>query len=181
MPVTCSPNATAPSPTAPSPTAPSPTALRPTALRPSASRRRPVAVTPRPHAVRMPPRPHSASSVLEPTTEPAPVATASPAGPCPAVYRRRRVVAAALVLAVAWVGVGLGSEVVGRVSGTDGGLPAAGASGEPVPYVVQPGDTWWDLAARVDPTADPRPIVDALVAANGGGVLEVGRRILLPG
>jgi hypothetical protein len=97
------------------------------------------------------------------------------------VYRRRRVVAGALALAVAWAGVGLGSEVLGRMTGTDGGLSPVGASGEPVPYVVQPGDTWWDLAASVAPGEDPRPVVDALIEANGGAALQVGQRILLPG
>ncbi len=106
---------------------------------------------------------------------------ARPHRPSAAVYRRRRVVAAALTLAVAWAGVGLGSEVLGRMTGTDGGLSPVGASGEPVSYVVQPGDTWWDLAAAVAPGEDPRPVVDALIEANGGAALQVGQRILLPG
>jgi Tfp pilus assembly protein FimV len=109
--------------------------------------------------------------------DPVPAARRAPA----AVYRRRRVVAGAVVLAVAWAGVGLGSEVLGRMTGTQGGLAVAGASGEPVAYVVQPGDTWWELASRVAPGEDPRPVVDALVELNDGVALEAGRRILLPG
>ncbi|MCU0272584.1 MAG: LysM peptidoglycan-binding domain-containing protein [Acidimicrobiales bacterium] len=110
-----------------------------------------------------------------------PAHPASVPRPTAAVYRRRRVVAGALALAVAWAGVGLGSEVLGRMTGTDGGLSPVGASGDPVAYVVQPGDTWWDLAASIAPGEDPRPVVDALRRANGGVALQVGQRIVLPG
>jgi nucleoid-associated protein YgaU len=34
-------------------------------------------------------------------------------------------------------------------------------------YVVEPGDTLWGIATRVaGPRADPRPVVDRLIAAN---------------
>lgn len=122
--------------------------------------------------------PHRQDPGMDPAaTRRPPVAHRAPA----AVYCRRRVLAGALAVAIAWAGVGLGSEVLGRMTGTDGGLSPVGATGEPVPYVVQPGDTWWDLAAEVAPGEDPRPVVDALIEANGGATLQVGQRILLPG
>jgi Tfp pilus assembly protein FimV len=51
---------------------------------------------------------------------------------------------------------------------------------EPIPgseYVVQPGDTLWSIAARLAPDDDPRAVVDALRAANGGADLQVGDRL----
>jgi len=97
--------------------------------------------------------------------------------------RRRRL--AVLVLAVALAaGVAVGLQAVA-------GLTAVGTTTEPRPvevrpvpvagyeYVVQPGDTLWSIATEIAPDADPRPVVDALRAANGGPVLEVGTRLTL--
>jgi LysM repeat protein len=50
-------------------------------------------------------------------------------------------------------------------------------------YVVQPGDTVWSIARRSSgPTADPRPLVDALVQANGleQSVVVPGERLVIP-
>lgn len=97
--------------------------------------------------------------------------------------RRRRL--AVLVLAVALAaGVAVGVQAVA-------GLTAVGTTSEPRPvevrpapvagheYVVQPGDTLWSIATEIAPDADPRPVVDALRAANGGPVLEIGTRLTL--
>ncbi len=98
------------------------------------------------------------------------------------VYVRRRVVAAAVaLLLVAGALVGLG-RVVGDVV-APGGDPASAPGGRAtlVVHVVQPGDTLWALARRLQPTGDVRPLVDRMVELNGGSSLEVGQRILLPG
>jgi hypothetical protein len=68
--------------------------------------------------------------------------------------------------------------------------PEAGASPSASPvaavaeptafYVVRSGDTLWDIARRLHPGADPRPIVDALARANGGAALRAGDRLPLP-
>lgn len=102
----------------------------------------------------------------------------APAGRLPAsTYRRRRAVAAGLVVAL----VLAVSAVLGMVGG--GPLPApdrpADVRGGST-YVVQPGDTLWSIAERLDPTGDPRPIVDRLARAHGGTVLHVGERLPLP-
>jgi hypothetical protein len=49
-------------------------------------------------------------------------------------------------------------------------------------YVVRPGDTLWGIATRFAPGRDPRPVVEALAAANGvrDGALVPGQAILLP-
>ena len=46
-------------------------------------------------------------------------------------------------------------------------------------YVVEPGDTVWSIAAALAPDADPRPLVDEIVDANGGASLDVGQRLEL--
>jgi hypothetical protein len=46
--------------------------------------------------------------------------------------------------------------------------------------VVQPGDTFWSIARRIQPGGDPRPLVDWLVQRHGGAHLQVGERIAVP-
>jgi hypothetical protein len=89
------------------------------------------------------------------------------------VYRRRRLLGlgVALVLAALLL-AGLSSLQSGP--GGFAGHPAA-----TVTYVVQPGDTVWSIADALAPEADPRPLVDAIVEANGGAGLVVGQRLVL--
>lgn len=105
------------------------------------------------------------------------------------VYRRRRLLVAALVVAAAAVlaPVGLSGAVAGGATGrVDAGptptpLAASAESDETAAvYVVQPGDTLWSIARRLDPGADPRPLVAELSAANGGPVLHIGQRLAIP-
>ena len=102
--------------------------------------------------------------------------------PSAAIYRRRRLAALALVtsvlvallVAVQLVGGSLGSGAAGAAAPSQ---PAALAG--PV-HIVQPGDTFWDIARALRPNDDPRPLVARLVAAHGSAVLIVGERIPLP-
>lgn len=97
-----------------------------------------------------------------------------------ATYRRRRLVAG-LLGALVLVGLVL---AVGRLAGT-AGAGAATDTGAPRPIaevsvVVQPGDTVWSIARSLaGDGVDVRPVVDAIVAANGGADLAVGDRLLL--
>ena len=95
--------------------------------------------------------------------------------PTASVYRRRRLVA--LV-----VGLALLAAAVQLVSGALFSSASAGASAPAGPTVVtaEAGDSYWSLAGEVSPGGDLRSTVDALVDANGGGDLHVGDRIVLP-
>lgn len=86
--------------------------------------------------------------------------------------RRRRVVAAAALLAV----LAIGSPVARAVGGSDG------SDGATVTYVVRPGDTLWSVAQRHAPGEDPREVVHEIAALNelGHGPLLPGRSLVLP-
>jgi LysM repeat protein len=70
-----------------------------------------------------------------------------------------------------------------------GGTPAAGpaapagtAGHSMTRVVVQPGQTLWTIAIRADPHADPRQVVQRIIAANelhSGGV-QAGQQLLVP-
>ncbi len=96
--------------------------------------------------------------------------------PSQRTYLVRRVVALAVavvvVLAVAQVLAG-----VGRIVAAEMDTPPA-ASGQV--HVVQPGDTAWDIAARLAPDMDRRVAVDQLLALNGQGAITVGQELRLP-
>ena len=90
------------------------------------------------------------------------------------VYRRRRLVAVALV-----VGVVLGLLSFGREAGANRTAEAEAAAA--VTVIVQPGDTLWDIARTLAPGDDPRPLADALSDLAGGTSLQPGQRIVVPG
>ncbi len=94
-----------------------------------------------------------------------------------ATYRRRRL--AALVVAaglafVAWLALGaLGGALTAPVRSTP--LPPETAT----VVVAGPGDSLWTIARRLQPKGDLRPLVDRLVAVNGGTVVHVGDRLVV--
>ncbi len=100
----------------------------------------------------------------------------------PAVYRRRRLGLAVLVLGVVLAG-GEARESLGGGSLT---IPEA-VSPAPRPlavrpvsrttHLVAPGDTLWSIARRAQPTGDIRPLVDAMAARRGGRPVQVGERV----
>lgn len=121
-----------------------------------------------------------------------------PVGPSLSLYRRRRVAAAVLIVALV-VGASVGALAGLRVLvGSPGGgsltAPAAATSVGVAPSVVPtsvspgassvvvgPGDTFWSIARQVTPAeGDVAATVDRLVARNGGlTTLQPGMRLLL--
>ncbi|HCO04331.1 MAG TPA: peptidoglycan-binding protein [Actinobacteria bacterium] len=78
----------------------------------------------------------------------------------------------------------LAMAVVVSVGGV-GGIAGAGQTHAPRPvsYTVRAGDTVWALAKRAaGPTADPRAMVDRIVALNhlSTGDIQAGQHLLLP-
>jgi hypothetical protein len=102
----------------------------------------------------------------------------------PAVYWRRRLLVAALVFGLV-VGLVLvmaqaGAALGGSSLATPERRPAAQASAADASLrqvVVRPGDSLWSVATRLAPGSDPRPVVDALVAARHGAPLVPGETI----
>ncbi|MBV8950536.1 MAG: hypothetical protein JOZ99_06660 [Actinobacteria bacterium] len=88
------------------------------------------------------------------------------------MYWRRRVVVAALALGTV--------ALAGRAGVALGGSPLASSERRPplISYVVHDGDTMWDVARRVAPRSDPRPVVDALLASRHGAPLTAGETIV---
>lgn len=96
-----------------------------------------------------------------------------------ATYRRRRLVAAVVLVAVLAVGFQVARSAVG--------IAAGWASPDPVPIEgpvvvveAQPGDTLWSLARRVHPTGDVRPVVEAIIGERGASGLQVGDDVRVP-
>ena len=95
----------------------------------------------------------------------------------PGIYARRRVAAVIVVAAVVFGAVVAARALLGALGG--GPLTAP----EPISarvVVVQPGDTLWAIARRLDPGGDVRITVQRLAAAHGGSALRAGERIRLP-
>ena len=108
-----------------------------------------------------------------------------------ATFRRRRVGAALVALAVvvaltllaitalARIAGGIPSPAAGELSPTLGaatGTPGVAAR----TVVVQAGDTLWSIAATAAPTADIRATIDEIVARNGGEQIVVCQELELP-
>ena len=89
------------------------------------------------------------------------------------VYRRRRLVVVAVVLAlfIGFMSFGRSAESVS---------PYETRSPDAIVVVVQPGDTLWAIASWLDPESDPRPLVDALSGIAGSNTLQPGQQLVIP-
>ena len=47
-------------------------------------------------------------------------------------------------------------------------------------YTVKAGDTLWSIAERLDPSADPRPMVAELAKETGSDTVYAGETITIP-
>jgi Tfp pilus assembly protein FimV len=94
----------------------------------------------------------------------------------------------ALLVSLAVLGVlnllGADAAASGPVSTAAATHPAgAGAhtSSAPVEVVVQPGDTLWSIARRLQPSGDVRQLVDRLASRAGGAAVASGQRLDITG
>ena len=115
--------------------------------------------------------------------------SAAPACPPPrslrlpeSVYRRRRAVAVMIAAAVLTLAV-VAARPDRVPPGEANPWPATGEVSIPAElpgvYVVQPGDTLWDIAVAIAPGTDPRALVHELAETAGGAALEPGQQIFL--
>ena len=97
------------------------------------------------------------------------------------VYRRRWLAVAMILVAALTLVLALGrpdrvppGEANPWPATVDASLPAD----LPGVYVVQPGDTLWDIALAIAP-GDPRALVHDLSEAAGGAALQPGQQIVI--
>ena len=94
------------------------------------------------------------------------------------VYRRRRL--AVLFAALSLLALPAAALLVsGPSTNTVPTASAPAAIPARAVYVVQPGDTLWSIAHKLDPAGDPRETVDRLVGLNGSAALQPGQRLRL--
>ena len=96
-----------------------------------------------------------------------------------ATYRRRRLVAALVLVTVLVVAVHLAQVLAGVAAGWAAPAPAA-IDGPTVAVEAESGDTLWSLARQVHPDGDVRPVVEAMVADRGTAAVEVGEQVQVP-
>jgi LysM domain len=97
-----------------------------------------------------------------------------------AAARRSAVVGVFTVLLAAcavWVQGGVGRTGSGPLAAPGAGRTETAAAHV---WIVQPGDTLWAIARRLDPNGDVRPLVDALSRQVHGQPLQVGEQLRLP-
>lgn len=98
------------------------------------------------------------------------------------VYRRRRAVAAMIAAAVLALAV-VAARPDRVPPGEANPWPSTGKVSIPAElpgvYVVQPGDTLWDIAVAIAPDQDPRGLVHELADTAGGSTLVPGQQIVI--
>ena len=93
--------------------------------------------------------------------------------PQPAVHRRRVIAFALLAL------IPFGLSWAARTTLGGGSLTAPGRSAPSHTYVVESGDTLWNVARALHPRGDLRATVDRMATAHRGSELQAGERIAL--
>jgi hypothetical protein len=103
----------------------------------------------------------------------------------PAVYRRRRIAVATLVVAaflavapVATAGLNWAWHEANPTPAVS--APVHAAAPMETTWTVRPGDTLWGIARSVQPTGDLRPLLSKLMAQYKNDALQVGDTIAIP-
>lgn len=93
--------------------------------------------------------------------------------------RGRRVVALAVVALAVMLAYALSGLLSAAVAASDAPLAAPALT-----YVlVEPGDTLWSVASKLDPQGDPRALVDRIATLNAlssDAQLQVGQTLAVP-
>ena len=102
----------------------------------------------------------------------------------PSVVVRRQRAAIITLVVLAALGILLGAGSLAGAGQAPDRSHSVEAGSDPAliavtTHVVQPGDTLWTLARRVQPEGDIRPLVARLQAARGAGPLLPGERVRL--
>lgn len=144
-------------------------AAQPSAERvePRSSSIRAAARTPRADAVLIP------SAVISPRPRPA----QAPA-PLRLTRRGRVVVATLLVTVIAAIGLVVAMAAAGGAQAASPGAPGVGHQGMHE-IVVHSGQTLWSIASAAEPTADPRLVVQQIMAANKMSTTDIAAGQLL--
>jgi LysM repeat protein len=111
--------------------------------------------------------------VRAPRRAAAPVVVVSTPPVTEETYRRRQLVAFAVAILL----------VIAALVAAKAAMGGSTSALQPIArsvYVVQPGDTLWEIARALQPTGDVRPLVGKLADQRGGAPLQVGERIALP-
>jgi hypothetical protein len=89
-----------------------------------------------------------------------------------------------LLLLLVLVALAFSLASLGRAAGWASAADPAGGSREPVAatWVVQPGETLWQVAVAVAPDTDPRETVARIVELNGlpDASVQAGQTLLVP-
>jgi hypothetical protein len=95
--------------------------------------------------------------------------------------RGRVVVAGLIVAAAAVIALIAGLAAPGGAQASNHSHPGGGHQGMHQ-VVVQPGQTLWSIASAAEPSADPRRVVDEIMAANAmtGAGLQSGQLLWVP-
>jgi hypothetical protein len=109
----------------------------------------------------------------------------------PRTFFWRRAIAVTVLVglgAMAWLATGrlvsaAGAQAPQGQPCLSGGVPGVGQSAASCGqvYVAKSGDTIWSIAVAYGRGGDPRPLVANLESQIGGGVLQPGERLVLPG
>lgn len=95
--------------------------------------------------------------------------------------RRRRhvVVGAAAAVMVALLALPLSALGARPAPGVTSGAVAARTTAATV-YVVQPGETLWEVATKLDGGGDPRALAEAIARETGSSTVVAGERVPVP-
>lgn len=95
------------------------------------------------------------------------------------IYRRRRVIAALVLVTILVIGWQVAQAAASMAGGWAAPAPAT-IEGPTVVVEADSGDTLWTIAREVRPTGDVRPAVEAMLAERGDAQLEVGDQVRVP-